>query len=119
MKKTKKPINNSMIKWTLGVLALLLMYSLVDMPSTNSKKLIYSDFFNRISSGEVLEVTIRGDTVQGRLQNGQFFSTLVPSISAELMDVLRKNGVRIEIAPLDSPLGNLFGAFLYFFHRFW
>jgi cell division protease FtsH len=113
MKALKNNMNNNFFKWTLSIFVITLLYNMLDISNIHNTKLIFSDFMAKVSSGEVAEVTIKGSNIEGKLQNGQSFTTLSPKIYPELIEDLRKNTVRIEVVPLESPLGAFFGAFMY------
>lgn len=71
----------------------------------------YSVFFGWVESGQVESVTLRGQSVQGKLTKPQDvegkqieqFQTTTPSGDQALLDKLREKGVRIRVASEEQP----------------
>ena len=93
--------------WLVIVLLLFALFNLFQGSSTHGPQqpLAFSDFVDQVESGQVLEVTIAGQEIEGRFRDGREFKSFVPE-GANLVETLRANGVRIEAAPPEevSPL---------------
>ena len=80
----------------------------------DSQNLPYSALLAQAEKGDVAEATLRGDTVTGKLTSGAKFHTLQPQ-NANIADKLAKNGVLVDVKPLESAGGGLFGLLLSWF----
>ena len=93
--------------WLVIVLLLFALFNLFQGSATHGPQqpLAFSDFLDQVESGQVLEVTISGQDVEGRFRDGSEFKSFVPE-NTNLVETLRTNGVRIEAAPPEevSPL---------------
>ena len=123
-KKNSKPLHKSSkpkLGWGIMVWALIflavsyLVFSL--FPSKDSVDISYSEFKNQVKKGTVIEVTISGQDISGRLREdsdispeGQKemlehsrFSTVKPDIDdPELMTILEEEGVIINAEKEDG-----------------
>lgn len=112
MKNFKSGLNSNITKWLLITLLIVAIYNIINISGTE-KKLSFSDFLNRVSNGEVREVSIRGNSINGIFFNGDSFATLIPNSYPRMIDDLRNHNVRISILPLESPLGSIIGTLFY------
>jgi len=90
--------------------------------------ILYSDFIEDIRSGVVAEVTIDGNSVKGKLRNGERFATTNPD-DTHLIDDLIQYGVKIKVAEEEkesmlmtifiswAPMILLIGVWVYFFRK--
>ncbi len=69
--------------------------------SPHNRTLIFSEFLNDVEQGNVRDVTIKGDVVNGRLSDGRSFSTVVPNYP-QLVEKLTDKGVAISVAPAEE-----------------
>ena len=112
MEKQIQPNNKktSYVTWLIifGIIFLLSWY--MPMYQKNAVKLPYSDLSAQIESGEVTEVTIKGNEITGKLKNGKEFSSYVPEESG-IVPLLKENNVKITAEPVED--GNMsFGTML-------
>ncbi len=114
MKKFKNKLSINTVRWILITLLIIVVYNFVDIGG-GSKKLGFSDFLDRVSNGEVQEVGIKGNNIDGVFFNGGSFTTLIPGTYPRVIDDLRNHNVRINILPLESPLGSIIGMLFYLF----
>jgi cell division protease FtsH len=98
-------LNNSFYKnlalWLVMGLVLILLFNLFNTPKSQVKKIIFSDFIAEVQRGNVTEVTIEGDNLQGTYKDNNRFKTFAPS-DPELIKILRSNNIRIEAKPQDE-----------------
>ena len=87
--------------WLVIGLIMIALFNLFNQPLTPFKELIFSDFMNQVSSGNVEEVVIQGDHIQGKLQDGKMFRTNIVS-DPELIKFLREKSVRIKVMPPEE-----------------
>ena len=62
---------------------------------------IYSDFLQAVSDGQVSEVVVQGDNIRGLYLSGGSFHTHAPK-DPKLIDTLRAKGVRITSQPVEQ-----------------
>ena len=92
--------------WLVIVLLLFALFNLFQGSTRGPQPpLAFSDFIDQVESGQVLEVTIAGQEIEGRFRDGREFKSFVPE-NTNLVETLRANGVRIEATPPEevSPL---------------
>src|SRR5579871_5450501 len=75
----------------------------------------YSTFIRQAQQGNVLRVTLAGDSVTGELRNHTRFHTDVPDNDVSYLGVLEANGTTITVAPPAAPEPALQIAILLFF----
>ncbi len=66
------------------------------------EQLGYSSLIEEVEGGRVAEVTIQGQNLVGRDNDGRMFRSFLPS-NAETIDILRDNGVDITVEPEPRP----------------
>jgi cell division protease FtsH len=115
MKDLKSNFNNNVVKWLGITLLLVVIYNLIDVSAVTNKRLIFSDFLSKVVSKEVQEVNIRGNNLDGNFHNGDKFITLVPENYPQLIDELRINEVKINVLPMESPIGSIAGVLFSWF----
>jgi len=80
-------------------------------PQTN---LAFSEFLTSVESGEVQDVTIKGNNITGHYRDGRAFGTYAPN-APNLVDTLSKQGVRITAQPSDEGSPTLWGILISWF----
>lgn len=92
----------------LGFVAALIAPYFMAQPTP---QMAYSDFKDRVSQGQVEEVTIKADgQITGKLKNGEEFSTAAPVAveDPELIPSLKERGVRLKVQPpSNNALANI------------
>jgi len=116
MRGMKKPgpggFNRNLLMWLMIAALLMIFYELSAGSQADVNKIAFSEFLTRTQNGQVSEVIIRGDTVDGKMYDGARFNTLVPYNYAGTIDVLTEQGVKIEVMPLETVAGGFFGILL-------
>ena len=87
-------LNKNIALWLGVVLVFVLMINLFSQPRVKRDELNFSEFLDLIEKGEVSEVVIQGDNVQGTLLSGKEFKTYNPGY-AKLIEDLRAKEVMI------------------------
>ena len=82
--------------WLVIGLTMILLFNLFNKPQLQHTDISYSDFVNSVDSGAISKVIIEGDKITGTLRGGNDFKTVSPN-DAELIPMLRKNGVDISV----------------------
>jgi len=118
MKKFRKGNNDGgndftkrIMIWMGITLLIMFVYDAYMGVHMTGQKIAFSEFLNRTDSGEIVEVTIRGNQIEGKYTDGKQFTTLAPYYP-DLVDRLSEKNVQIEVAPLESPMGSFFGFFV-------
>ncbi|RZI47311.1 ATP-dependent metallopeptidase FtsH/Yme1/Tma family protein [Rickettsiales endosymbiont of Peranema trichophorum] len=108
--------NNSIWKnffwWITIVTLVLFLYGMLGSFNVMTTKITFSDFLDNIQTNNIKEVTIKGDTVEGVLEDGKGFHTLVPANYPELITELRSKNVKINVVPLETSMSLLFGVLI-------
>ena len=99
--------------WIIIALLLLTLFNLFQPQSpTTSTSLAYSEFLDRVESGQISEVVIEGDYVTGHFAGtGQEFTTYLPDDPA-LVERLREHGVVIKAQPDSQGVSPIYGILL-------
>ena len=89
--------------WIIIALLVVALFNLFQGPGQRStqQELTFSDFLNQVQSGQVRDVTIRGNDIQGHVSTGGTFQTYAPA-DANLVQILTENGVDITAAPAEQ-----------------
>ena len=111
-----KNLSKNIILWIIIGLLLVALFNLFQGTSTNRSSTIisFSDFLASASSGNISEVIIRGDQVEGYFDDGRPFSTFSPDYP-NLVDLLNSNGVKISAEPAGKSMHPLLSILLSWF----
>jgi cell division protease FtsH len=72
------PLQKNIALWLVISLIFVMVYHLFNQPKTAQTEIIYSEFLSYVDKAQVTEVTIQGDNVSGKLNNGTAFRTYAP-----------------------------------------
>ncbi len=92
----------TLVLWTVIVVMALLLFRVMMNPHVQETKIDYSQLIARLEKGDVAEVTMRDQMVEGKLKNGDSFQTYVPS-DAEITKRFEEHNVRIVVEPAKEP----------------
>lgn len=87
--------------WIVISLVFILLFHMFSQPQSGREEVVYSDFLEYVDKGQISEVTIQGETVEGRFIDGKSFKTYVPP-DANLVSILKEKGVRIAAKPAEG-----------------
>ncbi|MBP1709747.1 MAG: cell division protein [Deltaproteobacteria bacterium] len=87
--------------WLFISLVFVLLYHLFNQPRNAQENIIFSDFITYAEKAQVVEVTIQGESITGKLNNGKNFKTYAPK-DAGIIQLLKEKGVRIASKPVDD-----------------
>src|SRR5438094_926889 len=112
-------VNNFGKNLALWIVIGLLLVALFNLFQTSSSRgpqstLAFSDFVADVNRGQVTDVTIQGDNINGHFTDGRAFTTYSPK-DPGLVGRLIEKGVRITAAPLDENVPSLFGILVSWF----
>ncbi len=103
----------------LWVIIALLVFALFNLfqgtaPRTQQMNLAYSDFLTSVETGDVRDVSIQGQNINGHFRDGRTFSTYAPD-DPELIKRLSEQGVRVTAVPSDENSPTLWGILISWF----
>src|SRR6184192_1775685 len=92
----------NLIFWVVVGLFMILLFNLFSIPGQSPDEDIkFSDFISKVERGEISEVTIRGNNINGILKDGRSFKTYAVEYP-DLVDTLRKSNVAIVAKPPED-----------------
>jgi len=102
--------------WIIIALLLVALFNLFQGSSQRSPQasVAFSEFLAEVQQGQVSDVTIKGNQINGHLSNGRSFSTYMPP-NTDVVGRLTEHGVRISAVPDDSNVPSLFSVLLSWF----
>jgi len=95
------PLQKNIALWLVISLVFIMLYHFFNQPRGAREEIIFSDFVDYVSKGQVAEVTIQGENVLGSFTNGKSFKTYAPKDSG-LVPLLKEKGVKIAAKPADE-----------------
>ncbi len=96
------------------LLVFLLVWQLFNEPKSGSKDITYTDMLSHLNSGEITEVTIQGESITGKLANGNSFRAFAPK-DDDLIREFRERKVKITAKPKDdNPWYMIFASWIPF-----
>ena len=87
--------------WLIIGLIMVGLFQAFNSPRSTDRTVIYSDFLQAVSDGQVSEVVVQGDNIRGLYLSGRSFHTHAPK-DPKLIDTLRAKGVRITSQPVEQ-----------------
>jgi len=102
--------------WIVIGLLLVALFNLFQTSSSRGPQstLAFSDFLNDVNRGQVSDVTIQGNNINGRFTDSRAFTTYIPN-NPDLVNRLTEKNVRISAAPVDENVSSLFGVLISWF----
>ncbi|MCK5011400.1 MAG: ATP-dependent zinc metalloprotease FtsH, partial [Deltaproteobacteria bacterium] len=96
-------LNKNIALWLGVVLVFVLLINLFSQPRARRDQVNFSEFLDLIKKGEVSEVLIQGDNVQGTLLNGRQFKTYNPGYTKLIEDLREKDVIITGEEEKQSP----------------
>lgn len=98
-------MKRNMAFWIIIAILLLLLFNAFSGTGTQGtvQKIAYSDFLESVERGQVAELTIQGQQIQGKYTSGGDFSTYGPD-DPNLIQKLGDKGVKFNAEPIESSL---------------
>ena len=87
--------------WVIIGSVMILLYYLSQQGAPTSKEMVFSDFLNKIDTGEVTEVVIKEKQITGTVKDGSQFNTYVVDYPNLVTDLRSKN-IKITVKPPDD-----------------
>ncbi len=92
----------TLVLWTVIVVMALLLFRVITNPNVQDTKIDYSQLVLRLEKGDLAEVTMQDQMLEGKFKNGDSFKTYVPA-DAEITKRLEEKHVRIVVEPKKEP----------------
>ena len=102
--------------WVIIALLLVALFNLFQNPGQGRRanEISYSEFLNSVEAKTVGEVTIKGNRLTGRMENGDNFTTYAPQ-DPNLVVELRKAGVKIKARPTEDEVPSILSVIVSWF----
>ena len=102
--------------WIVIGLLILSLFNLFQNSSNRNERIEipFSDFIAQVDAGNVSQVIIKGNNVEGYFDDGRTFYTYAPNYP-ELVDRLNSEGVKISAQPLDQGMHPLLSILISWF----
>ncbi len=109
-------ISRNLALWVIIALLVFALFNLFQgsSPRGAQQPLAYTDFMAQVESGDIKEVTIKGQQVTGKFRDGRSLVTFAPD-DPNLIPKLEKNGVRISAQPSDDGSPTLWSVLISWF----
>ena len=90
----------NLLLWVIIGALLIVLFNMFQQPGQRSAQatIPFSEFLAEVSNGQVREVTIKGQSIEGNYSDGRSFRTYAPN-DANLVERLNKRGVIINAVP--------------------
>ena len=95
------PMTKNLALWLVLGLIFLLLFNVFSKQHGRDPEVVFSQFMEAVDKGEVQEVTIQGQNIQGKYENGERFRTFAPN-DPDLVKILREKKVKITAKPEDE-----------------
>ncbi|HUN59931.1 MAG TPA: ATP-dependent zinc metalloprotease FtsH [Candidatus Binataceae bacterium] len=95
-------ISRNIALWLVVVLMFLLLFNFFSRQQTRSPEIMFSDFLNQVQEGQVAQVTIQGNVIQGDDKNGVHFKTYAPQDFDVVKELRAQKDLKIEVRPADE-----------------
>jgi cell division protease FtsH len=97
------PSSKHIALWLVLALVFFVIFSVFSKQYRREPEVIFSEFMGAVERGDVREVVIQGNDIQGKYKNGEQFRTFAPD-DPELVKTLREKQVQIAAKPeSESP----------------
>jgi len=102
--------------WVIITLILIALFNVFESSSDkgSGNVIAYSDFLERVESGEIKEVTINRDKISGSTSDGRPFYSFVPE-ETELANELSSKGVKVFSEPPESSMPGFLSVLISWF----
>ncbi len=100
--------------WIVIGLLLIGLFNFFQPSGSGERELAYSSFLDRVTAGQVADVTIQGNRITGHERGGQDFTTYAPD-DPNLVPLLEEHQVTIYAAPSEDGMPSFLGILLSWF----
>jgi cell division protease FtsH len=92
------PFYKNMALWLVIALVMVLLFNLFNQPKLSRQKVLFSEFRLAVDRGEVRDVTIQGNNIYGKFNDGREFKTYTLNDPELVKDLMAKR-VTIDVRP--------------------
>jgi len=85
-----------------AMFVLLAIFSLFGNTQPEANEVTYSEFISRLESGDVAEITVKGEHIDGKLNDNSSFTTNGPTDGERFQKLLRKHEVKTTYKQPDD-----------------
>ena len=107
----KNNSKKSLFIWILIFVAIFMASNFLGSNVKSGNEIIFSDFLNKVESGEISSANIRGDSISGKFSDGREFYTLSTNYP-DLIKELKKKNVEVKVVPVLSTSDKIFSGIL-------
>jgi len=109
-------LGRNLALWAIIALLVVALFQLFQGPGSRKpeRDLAFSEFLQEVESGQVRDVTIKGNSISGAYADGRAFRTYAPQ-DPLLVQRLNERGVTIRAAPAEDNVPSLFGILISWF----
>ena len=102
--------------WVVIGLLLIMLFNVFQNPNRSAvnTEISFSDFLERVDTGDVASVTIAGNQITGQFRDSNKFQTYAPN-DPNLVEKLQKSGVTITAKPSEDDVPSLLGVLVSWF----
>jgi len=87
--------------WLVISLLMIMLFNMMSQREGEQKPINYTEFLNAVETGQVTDVTIQGNQINGVYEDGAKFQTTAPP-DLELIPDLKDKGITIVAKPVDD-----------------
>ncbi|MCX5895827.1 MAG: ATP-dependent metallopeptidase FtsH/Yme1/Tma family protein, partial [Proteobacteria bacterium] len=92
------PFYRNMALWLVIAFVMVLLFNLFNQPKVGRQKILFSEFRTAVERGDMREVTIQGNNIYGKFNDGKEFKTYSLNDPDLVKDLMAK-GVTIDVRP--------------------
>jgi len=87
--------------WLVISLLMIMLFNMMSQRDSDQKQINYTEFLSSVETGQVTDVTIQGNQINGVFTDGAKFQTTAPP-DLELIPDLKEKGITIVAKPVDD-----------------
>jgi cell division protease FtsH len=92
----------NLLTLAMAMFVLLAIFSLFGSTQQEANEVTYSEFISRLESGDVAEIVVKGEHVEGKLNDNSSFTTNGPTNGERFQKLLRKHEVKTTYKQPDD-----------------
>lgn len=95
--------SRNLVLWAAISLLMVVLFNLFSQPQTAQQRVTYSEFLQKVESGDIAEVTIQGQKLTGKTTDGHDFHTFAPEDGSLVNRLIEKKIIVNAEPPEESP----------------
>jgi cell division protease FtsH len=92
----------NMALWVVILVGMLMLFTMLRQDQETPPDLAYSDFVIAVEDGQIEKITIEEGSINGVQIDGRDFTTYAPTISQDLLALLKEKQVNVKAQPKDE-----------------